>query len=102
MQKVNDNKGVDEKDQTKQKASLEQITARRAMMWKVMPRNALRDIANWQRKMCLSSLQQVATPCIDDHQIPPEYFETAGELSAVCAQMVIKCLYLARSGRPDL
>ena len=52
----------------------------------------------------VSSLQQVATPCIDDHLIPPEEYETNGKLSAVCAQMVLKCLclYLARMGRLNL
>ena len=43
----------------------------------------------------VSSLQQVATPCIDDHQIPPGDYETTGEFTAVCAQIVMKCLYLA-------
>ena len=50
----------------------------------------------------VSSLQQVATPCIDNHSIPPEEYETTGELPAVCAQRVLTCLYLARIGRPDL
>ena len=40
-------------------------------------------------KKCVSFLQQVAT-CRDDHQIPPEDYETAGELSAACAQIVVK------------
>ena len=39
-------------------------------------------------KQHVFSLQQVATPCIDDHLIPPEDNETTGELSAVCAQIV--------------
>ena len=45
----------------------------------------------------VSSFQQVATPRIEDYLIPPQDFETIGELSTVCAQ----CLCLARSG-PDL
>ena len=39
------------------------------------------------------------------HRISPdstEDYETTGELSPVCAQVVLKCLYLARIGRPDL
>ena len=32
----------------------------------------------------VSSLQQVATPCIDDHLVPPEDHETTRELSALC------------------
>ena len=43
----------------------------------------------------VSSLQQMATPCTDDNQIPPEDDETTGEVSAVCAQIVLKCLYKA-------
>ena len=38
-------------------------------------------------KKDVSSLQQVATPCIDDHQISPEDYATTGALSAVCAQI---------------
>ena len=34
-------------------------------------------------------LQSVATPCVDDHPIPPEDFEVQGELSDVCAQIVL-------------
>ena len=40
-------------------------------------------------KKYVSFLQQVATSR-DDHQIPPEDYETAGELSAACAQIVVK------------
>ena len=38
----------------------------------------------------------VATPCMDDHQ-----FTEVGELSTVCSHIVLKCLCLARIGRPD-
>ena len=47
-------------------------------------------------------LKQVATPCIDDHIIPPEDFEAKGELSHVAARIVLTVLFLARTGRPDL
>ena len=49
----------------------------------------------------LSSLKPVATPCIDEHQIPAEDFEKKGELTAEAARIVLKALYLARMGRPD-
>ena len=42
-------------------------------------------------------LYKVSTPCIDDH-----HFKEVGELSKVCSQIVLKCLYLARIGRPDI
>ena len=48
----------------------------------------------------VSTLQLVATPCIDDHQTPPGDCEKTAEPSAVCAQIVLKFLYLARIGRP--
>ena len=45
---------------------------------------------------------KVATPCMDDHQLKEEENESVGELSTVCSQIVLKCLYLARIGRPDI
>ena len=47
-------------------------------------------------------LYKVATPCIDDHQFKEEEIGSVGELSKVCAQIVLKCLYEARMGRPDI
>ena len=47
-------------------------------------------------------LYTVATPCIDDHQFREEENGSVGELSKVCSQTVLKCLYLARIGRPDI
>ena len=45
-------------------------------------------------------LYKVATPCTYDHQFKEEESGSVGELSTVCSQIVPKCLYLARSGRP--
>ena len=45
---------------------------------------------------------KVATPCIDDHQLKEKEMGSVGELSKVCSQIVLKCLYLARVGRPDI
>ena len=53
-------------------------------------------------KATLQSLKKVATPCIDDHQLAPEDFEKKGSLEPVCARIVLKVLFLARMGRPDL
>ena len=41
---------------------------------------------------------KVATPCMDDHQFKEEEHVPVRELSTVCSQMVLKCLYLARIG----
>ena len=47
-------------------------------------------------------LRKVATPCLDDHQFKEEEVGSVGELSKVCSQIVLKCLYFARIGRPDI
>ena len=46
-------------------------------------------------------LYKVSTPCIDDHHFREEETKSVGELSNTCSQIVLKCLYLARIGRPD-
>ena len=46
-------------------------------------------------------LYKVSTPCIDDH-FKEEEMKSVGELSQVCSQFVLKCLYLARIGRLDI
>ena len=47
-------------------------------------------------------LYKVSSPCLDDHHFKKEELESVGELSKVCSQIVLKCLYLARIGRPDV
>ena len=47
-------------------------------------------------------LCKVSTPCIDDHHFKEEEMKSVGELSHVCSQIVLKCLTLARVGRPDI
>ena len=47
-------------------------------------------------------LYKVSTPCIGDNHLKEEEMKSVGELSMVCSQIVLKCLYLARSGRPDI
>ena len=46
-------------------------------------------------------LYKVATPCLDDHQFKEEELGSAGELSKVCSEIGVKCIYLARIGGPD-
>ena len=38
-------------------------------------------------------LQKVSSPCLGDHQVRQEELEWVGELSQVCSQIVLKCLY---------
>ena len=47
-------------------------------------------------------LFKVAMPCMDDHQCQEEENESVRELSSVCSQIVLKCLYLAPIGRHDI
>ena len=47
-------------------------------------------------------LYKKSTPCIDDHHFKEEELKSVGELSHVCSQIVVKCLYVARVGRPDI
>ena len=47
-------------------------------------------------------LYKVSTPCIDDHHFKEEEMKSVGELSNACSQIVLKCLYLAIIGRPDI
>ena len=48
-------------------------------------------------------IYKVSTPCIDDHRFKEEEeMKSVGEMSQVCSQIVLKCLYLARIGRPDI
>ena len=71
------------------------------MTWKVTQRTVWNDVANLQNKTT-QHFFKVATPFMDDHQFNEEENESAGELSSVCSQMVLKCLYLARIGRPEI
>ena len=47
-----------------------------------------------------SASTMAETPCMDDHQFDQEDLNGTGEPLLVCAQVVVKCLYLARIGRP--
>ena len=47
-------------------------------------------------------LYKVATPGIDDHQFKEEEMGSVGEMSKGCSQIFLKCLFLARDGRPAI
>ena len=47
-------------------------------------------------------LYKVSTPCFYDHHFNEEELKSVGDLSHVCSQIVLKSLYLARIGRPDI
>ena len=56
------------------------------------------ELANKKMKQ----LYKVSSPCMDDHQFKQEELESVGQLSEGCSKIVLKCLYLARIGRPDI
>ena len=47
-------------------------------------------------------LYKVSTLCLDGRQIRKEELESVGELSEVCSQIVLNCLYPARNGRSHI
>ena len=47
-------------------------------------------------------LCKVSTPCIADNHFKRKELKSVGELSKICSQIVLKCLCLARIGRPDI
>ena len=69
--------------------------------WKVMQRNAWKDVAHWRTKRLNNNtkLQRHAWMTIN---LKKRKTSQEGELSTVCSQIVPKCLYLARSWRPDI
>ena len=87
--------------------------------WKKLPFSQNVRISSWSydmvghAKKCVErycelankttqQLYKVSTPCIDDHHFKEEETKSVGELSDTCSQIVLKCLYLARTGRPDI
>ena len=50
----------------------------------------------------VSELRHVATPALEDHFLPPEDSVEPGKLAPISARIILKCLYLARIGRPGL
>ena len=50
----------------------------------------------------VEQLHKVSSPCLDDHQFMKEELESVGELLEECSQIVLKPLYVARIGRPDI
>ena len=57
-----------------------------------------REVAN----RTTQQLYKVSTPCFDDHHFKEEELKSVGELSKVSSQKILKCLYLALIGRPDI
>ena len=50
----------------------------------------------------VEQLHKVSHLCFDVHQFKQEELKSVGELSEVCSQTVLRCVYVARIGRPDI
>ena len=70
-------------------------------IWKVLQKKCVERYCELAIKTT-QQIYKVPTPCLDDHQFKEEELEYVGELSKVCSQIVLKCLCLARIGRPDI
>ena len=66
-------------------------------MW----REDFNNIANCEIHKA-EQLYKVSTPWSDDHQFKKEELEKDGDLSRVFSKIVLKRLYVARNGRPDI
>ena len=66
-----------------------------------MLENALSDAVSWQTKEWSSKTKFQVLACIIVNSNRKE-LESVGELSQVCSQIVLKCLYLARIGRQHI
>ena len=71
------------------------------MIWRVMQRNVWRDIVSKQTGRFNNSTKHLLHASMTT-TFKEEELKSVGELSHVCSQIVLKCLYLARIGRPDI
>ena len=53
-------------------------------------------------KKSVSHVEQMRTPSIDDHNLQINDSLVVGELVLICTQIVLKCFYLVRRGRPHI
>ena len=66
--------------------------------WKDMLQHWLMDAVDWHPRATVQSFS-----CLFGRlHFKKKELESVGELSKVCSQIVLKCLYFARIGRPDL
>ena len=70
-------------------------------IWKVMPRNVWNDIVSWQTRRLNNSTKYPLHASMTYHFTEHE-LKSVRDLSKVSSQIVLKCLYLARIGRPEI
>ena len=79
--------------------NLTQKRLRRPTTWKdMLCVERYCELANKKRQQ----LYKVSSPSLDDHHFKEEDLKSVGDLSKVCSQIVLKCLYLARIGSPSV
>ena len=69
------------------------------MTWLVMQISVWNDIVSWRTRRLSNSTKYLFHAY---HHFEEEETKSVGELSNTCSQIVLKCLYLARIGRPDI
>ena len=72
------------------------------MIWKVMRRNLWSDIVRWQTRRLNNSTKYLLHASMTTTLKRKKELNSVEELSQVCSQIVLKCLYLARIGRLDI
>ena len=71
------------------------------MTWLVMQRSVWNDIVSWQTRRLSNSTKYLLHASMTTTS-KEEETKSVGELLNTCSQIVLKCLYLARIGRPDI
>ena len=66
-----------------------------------MRRNVWSDIVSWQTRR-LNNFTKYLLHASMTTTLKRKNLKYLGDLSKVCSQIVLKCLYLARIGRPDI
>ena len=70
--------------------------------WKVMQRSSWKDIANWRTKQ-LSSYTKSQLHVLTTISSMKKKWDQLEDCQNVCShKFVLKCMYLARIGRPDI
>ena len=69
------------------------------MTWLVMQKSVWNDIVSWQTRRLNNITKYLLHASMTTTSEEMKY---VGELSNTCSQIVLKCLYLARIGRPDI
>ena len=81
--------------------NLTQKLSRGHTIYRDMRESALRGTVSWQTKRqskCTNPLLHAWTTFTTKRK----NWKTVGDVSKVCSQIVLKCLYFARLGRPDI